>query len=143
MNKQLVNRYYELAEVLARTALKCGDSELSVSEFSVLRIIEICTGEGRTATTTEMSRLLHISKPAVSRMLKTFEEKNYIERITDSLNRRSVAVLLTEKGWEVLGSNKTLILGRIERIMDRIGEEDSRHLVILMQRLADVIDDVK
>ncbi len=44
---------------------------------------------------------LDISKPAVSRALKSLEAKGYVERVKDSSDRRASRILLTGKAREI------------------------------------------
>lgn len=86
---------------------------------------------------------LHVTQAAVSQMLNSLEKKGYIIRDIDKTNRRKITVMLTQKG-EVLLDNT---IGEHERMMEKIfsryGEDNTKQLIALLNRLSDVADEIK
>ena len=80
-------------------------SGLSNSEFNAMGAI-LAMGENGQITTTELAVKTRTLPPAVSRTLRGLEEKGYVERKTDTKDRRNTYVSLTEKGWEKAGEIK-------------------------------------
>lgn len=94
------NRFYTvLIGTLDRNFL---DSEHSVSDTRVL--FELYSNEENTAYT--LIERLHIDKSYMSRILKSFERKGFLERRVSKKDKRFYNLYLTEKG---IGKTKELI----------------------------------
>lgn len=83
---------------------------------------------------------LHVSSPAVSRMVSVLEEKGYIGRNMDKEDRRNTYIYLTEKGREAKAEAGAALCRLMERVMLRMGEEDMCQLIMLWNRLADIME---
>lgn len=118
-------------------------SDIRRSEFFVLSQIEggpFC-GADR-ASVSEIQNRLDFSKPAISQILGALESKGLVVRETDKADRRKVMVILTPRGREILASAKAHIHGLMEEAIRRFGEENSRKLIELINRLSDVTDEI-
>ena len=71
---------------------------LSSSEGNILLHLFTCNREVRQE---DIVGQLDISKPAVSRAVKSLEKKGYIERSKDTLDRRATRILTTEKARKI------------------------------------------
>jgi DNA-binding MarR family transcriptional regulator len=74
-------------------------------------------------------------------MLGSLEKRGYILRETDTGNRRKIIIILTPKGRTAVDKAKQGMDDLVSHIITRLGEEDSRHLVRLMDRFVEVMDD--
>ncbi|MCL2880270.1 MAG: MarR family transcriptional regulator [Treponema sp.] len=86
---------------------------------------------------------LHVTKPAVSYMLNSFEKGGYITRSIDTNDRRRIDVDLTEKGKELVNSHKKTYEVFLNGVFLKFGEENSKNLIQLLNRFADIIDEMK
>lgn len=77
---------------------KLKSLQLSSSEGNILLHLFTQQNEVRQEDIVEE---LDISKPAVSRALKSLEAKGYVERVKDSNDRRASRILLTGKALEI------------------------------------------
>lgn len=87
----------------------------------------------------ELSNRLHASKPAISRMIKNVEEKEYVERIIDKNDRRNVYVNLTSNGKSIIENAKKDADQELILILDQLGEEDTKELMRICNKLVDII----
>lgn len=83
---------------------------------------------------------LHVSSPAVSRMVSILEEKGYIGRSMDKEDRRNTYIYLTEKGRAAKAEAETALCRLMERVTQRMGEDDMHQLIMLWNRLADIME---
>ncbi len=96
--------------------------EISHSEFGLMNVInEYITPDG--ITVSQIAEVMDITPPAVSRTLKALDEKGFIERRTNVLNRRSTIVTLTEKGEQILSSAQKNMLSMMSFVGKQMGEE--------------------
>lgn len=114
--------------------------KIHMGEFMMLGAIHGCLNENNEKQVEtngvkvgEISKLIHSTKPATSKMLKALEEKGYVERITDSKDRRVVFIRLTQAGETVIKDTIKMMDDFTLRTVHRMGEEDAKELIRLMK----------
>lgn len=88
-----------LMHQLARTfwALKLAyEKRLKMSGPLMWILLLLAKEDGRTQS--ELTRILRVDASAITRMVKTMEEKGWIKRVTDPADNRRTLVYLTESG---------------------------------------------
>lgn len=90
-------------------------------------------------TVTELSDIIHSTKSATSKMLNSLEEKGYIERVSDSKDRRIVYIRLTETGEKIIKDSFKRLQDFADRTINRMGEEDARELVRTLNKFYEAI----
>jgi DNA-binding MarR family transcriptional regulator len=84
----------------------------------------------------EIVEQLDISKPAVSRALKSLEEKGYIMREKIAYDKRASLVLLTEKALEI-GPRIVEVYNRVYSIgAQGVSEEEINEFIFLFARVS-------
>jgi len=91
----------------------------------------------------EMSDEMHISKSAVSQMLGTMERKGYVKRETDPADRRRVIVQLMPEGRAIAEKMIGYADNAFSEMISRFGESNTEQFISLINKLADVIDDMR
>ena len=86
-------------------------------------------------TPTELSEVMEVTKPAISKMLNVLEDKGYIERQQDSKDRRAVYVTLTEKGQGVREESMKIVREAVNRIIRQMGDQAADRLIDALQDL--------
>lgn len=116
--------------------------EMGKSEIIMLDVIlkkEQIEKNMRGVYVSEIARGLNVSVPAVSKMLRSLEEKEYIERKVNPKDRRSTIVSVTLKGKE---AHKRVFREMdifLERVIERFGEANVKELVHLLKRYTEII----
>ncbi|MDR0852897.1 MAG: MarR family transcriptional regulator [Clostridiales Family XIII bacterium] len=90
-----------------------------------------------------MQDFLFVSKPAISQMLGKLEKKGYVTRETDKENRRKVNVSLTKRGEAVLDTAQEEMNEMVNNLISSFGEDDTLELIRLVNKLADVVDEIQ
>ncbi|MDR0721707.1 MAG: winged helix DNA-binding protein [Treponema sp.] len=136
---------------ISRFLVNAEGGGISVTELSALNCIEYC--DEKDCETAEASHLadqtthhamhetLAVSKAAVSQMLGSLEKREYIQRETDRDNRRKIIITLTEKGKTTVDQGKKQMDALMSRIITRLGKEDARHFVRLLDRFVEVVEE--
>lgn len=111
------------------------------SEFSVLMSLERYgerhEGEGIRASV--LAELVEASPQALSRTLKGLERKGYIVRHPDPRDRRNASICLTEEARGVMEAGKKRMKDLFCQVVEAMGEEEIRELMVRMDRLTEVI----
>lgn len=89
----------------------------------------------------ELSTLLHSTRPATTKMLNSLEAKGYIERVTDTKDRRVVYVRLSESGQSIIMDALEKMHSIAEKIIIKMGNEDSRELIRLLEKLSQIVSE--
>ncbi len=139
-----------LAEILlsrvagiARNANVLINENINQSEmviFHMLTTKEQETGEKRIRLS-EISRELGVSRPAVTQCVDRMVSREMLVRCSDSEDRRAVYVEITEKGREFFKAEKEKALTVIDRIIDRMGEENAKLLTELIDELRKALEE--
>lgn len=131
INTENMSYSQKFAAIIARMhKLKFGNMLTGVSEieFKTMSAISRISMSGDVKVS-DIARYLELSAPAVSRTMKSLEEKEYIERHTDKQDRRNTFVKLTKKGEEQQKAWMKSFEEFSEAIFARLGDEKSNQLL--------------
>ncbi|MGL5329185.1 MAG: MarR family winged helix-turn-helix transcriptional regulator [Peptostreptococcaceae bacterium] len=93
--------------------------------------------------TSELSKCLMITKPAVSKVINGLEEKGYVERMTDKSDRRVVYINLTETGMKILEEENKRFEIFTQRVIEKMGEDDTEEMIRLFKKMYDSILEIE
>ena len=116
---------------------------VSSVEMGTLKTIEHCRKEkemdakvtGVKVKVSEVVRYMRVAAPAVSRTLRSLEEKNYVERMVCEGDRRNVYVRVTEEGKEILNECNRILSELLKSVTEKMGEEDMNRLIGYLNKL--------
>ena len=141
----MVIRTDTTAEKLMRSFMqfhKVGWHEHSVagctpSEIKVL----FCVAKGMKhnnaiITVSEISKILQVTSPTVTQILKKLETNGFVERHADDIDRRVVRITLTEKGLGVAQQARAEFRASLDELIGYLGEEQSNQLADLLSRVS-------
>lgn len=131
INTENMSYSQKFAAIIARLhKLKFGNMLTGISEieFKTMSAISRISMSGDVKVS-DIARYLELSAPAVSRTMKSLEEKEYIERHTDKQDRRNTFVKLTKKGEEQQKAWMKSFEEFSEAIFARLGDEKSNKLL--------------
>ena len=127
------NRFYtNIIGLLDRHIL---NSNYSLPEVRIM--FELYYSSGLTAS--GIIALLDIDKGYLSRILRRFEKNKIIKKVTDSSDKRSVIIELSDKGkkeFEILNNASTKEVGEI---FNDISESECIELVQNMKRIQEIL----
>ena len=128
INTENMSYSQKFAAIIARMhKLKFGNMLTGVSEIEFKTMSAI--SKSGDVKVSDIARYLELSAPAVSRTMKSLEEKEYIERHTDKQDRRNTFVMLTTKGEEQQKTWMKSFEEFSEAIFARLGDEKSNKML--------------
>lgn len=83
----------------------------------------------------QLSEVLKVGSGRVANALKNLEKKDYIIRKNANDDHRKTIIFLTEKGKNFVTKSKEEGRKNIFSIYDALGEEDSEHLLRIIEKL--------
>lgn len=92
-------------------------------------------GKGRTDGFPELTAKLKAKGPAVSRTLKTLEDKGYIERDVNKADRRNTYVKLTASGEQKQEECEQIMSSFAHAVISKIDRDDMEQLIDCLNEL--------
>ncbi|HEX2985215.1 MAG TPA: MarR family transcriptional regulator [Caproiciproducens sp.] len=112
---------------------------LSRTEFFVLHRLHYMEKEQNKEQpgikTTDLSIAAEMSKPAVSQILNSLEDRGLIERFMTKSDRRVVFVRITQPGLEQLDKRKEQLNLLLDKVIRELGPQDTAELTRLFEKL--------
>ncbi|BBF43895.1 transcriptional regulator, MarR family [Lachnospiraceae bacterium KM106-2] len=115
--------------------------ETTQTETFIMMMISRHEEENKIIKVSDIAHHLNNTMPAISRMLKQLEQKNYIVRTTDANDRRSVIIKLTEEGRKVVASQTEMLDQLTNRVVERFGSDDLEELIELIKKMQTIIQE--
>lgn len=91
----------------------------------------------------ELGNILRLTRPTITSLVNSLEEKGYVERIHDEEDRRVVFVYLTAKGKDLVEDNKQEFVKALSEMMDYLGKEDAQELIRLLGKVREFLETKK
>src|SRR3989338_6027104 len=113
--------------------------DLSLPQYAVLNMLE----NAGSITMTEMSRRLHISKPAVTHLVDRLEAGGFVKRGTDSGDRRVYRLEIKPRGKKIAAAIRSVVLERtLVRAFRDFSPAERGHIEKFFERLTRYLDQV-
>ncbi len=106
-----------------------------MSEIGVLLMISRgaqCGARARAMKVSEISKMMHVTSPSITQVLKGLEAHGLIERRSDAADRRTVWISLTESGEKIAQQARASFLIAFQGLVEYMGEEQSDQLATLL-----------
>src|SRR5256712_4739000 len=133
---QSVRQFNKAFMQFNRTELHQSFAGCKPSEFGVLFIIKNgAKSESREMKVSEISKLLHVTSPTITQLLKGLEANGLVTRHIDPTDRRAVGIALTEKGEMVTQQAADAFSASFEGLVEYLGEEQSYQLAELLSKV--------
>jgi DNA-binding MarR family transcriptional regulator len=127
-----VNR--ALRHALNRTE---GDARLTITQFHCLRAIAASPGP---AKTTQLARQLQVTAPTMTRTLDSMVERGLVARQDDPADRRTVGLVLTEAGEDLMRRYQSAIDDRLRELVSFLSSAQKKRLLTATADLAAMLD---
>lgn len=118
----------------------CKDLDMnSFKDMWLMQYLEDHAQKGEQSRMTDIAEEMRVSKSAVTQLVTRMEKRGVIKRYHDKKDRRIVFVKPTDKGREVFADKSQAMLAYIEKLVGRIGEEDSDKLVEILNKILSIV----
>ena len=115
-------------------------SELSNSEVMLLyAAMDFFSENGENICVAPAAKRLGVSAPAISRTLRSLSEKGYVKRVSDSADRRSVRITVTETGERELSRVLKFIFSMLDNAMKEFSDEELAQMIELHGRFVNAV----
>ena len=104
-------------------------SSIPQGELTMMLAISQLEKEKGYVLPSEIKKVMHLSRPAISRMIHNLEKKGYLVREVSTADHRFVRVGITRPGIERMEAALIKCAEILKKVKDRMGEEDMEHFL--------------
>lgn len=104
-------------------------------------ILMLLTEFGGESTPGKLCERVDFTAARLSAIIKSLESKGLVKRIQNEDDKRSTIVAMTSAGYEHFMSLQQQIVMNALTIIEKLGEEDVKDLLRIMNRLAEIADE--
>ena len=112
-------------------------NEFNRGEVGVLGYLAFDKDE---ATAGELSEKLNVTTARIASILNSLENKEYIKRKEDNLDKRKILVSITTKGKELANITKREITKKIIRVVEEVGYDEVKDYVRIALKIRDILN---
>lgn len=138
--KEIQDIFLENVAMFQKLRDRIRFDELSRSEFAMLHMVHCKEKELGQLTLSELAAFLDVSSPAVSRMIKTLEDRNFIVKIPSKKDRRISYVSLTPEGEQLYEKCAEQMRKIGERTVEAMGVEPMSQMLSLFQEFFQTLE---
>ncbi len=113
---------------------KCHHHEIRPHDLMILNGIN-GINDGNPVKMSDISRYFKMSAPAISQIIRRYEQYGYIIREVSSQDRRNVYIQISQDTKRMLLDEAEKMNEKMIAILDYLGEEDAEQFVRIMKRL--------
>lgn len=103
--------------------------------FSQLQLLEQLRGRRRRPTVRQSASLMHVSRPAASRMIDQLARRGLVLRETDEKDYRSKRVMITDKGEAAIAALHRARLDEIAAFTELLDPDELAELEPALERI--------
>lgn len=144
---QKMDRLVKAAHQFKKLPVRKVMPEHSQGEYRMLACIaQMKEDSGVDVKVSQLAGQMQCSVPAVSKVLRTLEEKELLERQVDKRDRRNTFVVLTQKGEQRRLEFQNIMTEFSERVVKKMGEDRIILLTKLLEEMyldaSEVLEDI-
>jgi DNA-binding MarR family transcriptional regulator len=131
-----VEKIIHLMHDIKKKLFTCIDTSKSNTDLTMLqiRILHVIQ-EKKEITMRALAELMEVKPASMTSQINILVNKEYINRINDKEDRRSVKVSLTKKGIEVYSQLHAKKMKVLNKMLANISEEEKKELIKLLEKL--------
>ena len=141
INEYLI-KSFELMRTLENIDFFAGVTNLSRTEFHLLREVILESEKGKHIISSEIARRLGITRSAVSQIVTKMEQRGIVNRVASPTDRKIAYIRLSEQSMAVFEEQCKRANETMQRIVDIYGEDKIKTFFAEYDELRKVVDQV-
>lgn len=142
LKEQFTHTFFKMRQVTAtfqsgaNTPMK--QYGVSTGEVSLMEMVKGNTPDAvDNITSQDIQNWLCISKGAVSKILSSLEQKDYLKREVSQQNRRALIITLTPAGLEVVKELEGVVNDMFTELINQMGRENAEQFINSVNQFTD------
>ena len=124
---------------LLKTALTSFDKDIAPPHFEIMKLLE----EAGTLHVAEIGERLQIARPQMTHLIDKLVDLDIVERQIGTSDRRTINIMLTNKGETILEKHDSHIRNAIWETLSYLTIEELQDLSASLRKLQDIFSRVK
>ncbi len=79
---------------------------------------------GKELSMSDLSEILHVTKPNITVLIDKLAKLDYVERVNKSQDRRVILIRLTDKGQTFMDKSSEELVKSVDQLLDYLDKED-------------------
>lgn len=143
-NSEIKRELFLTTKKIKKLIYHHSHNHLNHSEFMILKLLSdwCCEKQGSIEgiKMSDLAEKMRVSRPAISKLINSLEEKGDIVRIFGKEDKRTTFIQLTDQGKKRNKEWMKRMDERMERLVVKMGEEDSIELVRLLNKFYNIME---
>ena len=120
---------------VVRTAFSQVEEDITLPHLEIIKILK----EEGPRHIAEVGEALQIPKPQMTHLIDRLEDLKIVVRKADTADRRTINVMLTDKGRRIIEELDQVINDSIKAKLSVLTEEELQELSVSLKRLRDIL----
>lgn len=120
---------------VVRTAFSQVEEDITLPHLEIMKTLK----EEGNKHIAEIGEMLQIPKPQMTHLLDRLEDLNIVVRKSDTADRRTINIMLTDKGRRIIEELDQVINDIIKSKLSVLDEQELRELSVSLKRLGELL----
>ncbi|MDE7218808.1 MAG: MarR family transcriptional regulator [Oscillospiraceae bacterium] len=144
LDEELLAVWLRLTSVIDNQRLAAAqDRALPFNEAMVCGLLAGAQEAGRCLTASDLCRQTRILKSQMNAILRSLEHKGVVSRQRSLTDRRLMELRLLPAGLALYRESHRRSIAIVDRLIDKMGEEQARALLPLLRQVADTFETIQ
>ncbi len=117
-----------------------GRSHYNDTELRLICEVFAAKSEGRRLISTQLAKLLGITRSAVSQIVSRLEERGIVKRVADTIDKKIAYIEITEEALYSYSEDMGRVLDLVGTLIEEYGEEKFYMLCSLFEEFIDLAE---
>lgn len=143
MEDRYVYAIFELARKKDRMDFSIENRHFNMTEMRLIAEILAAKREGKRLISTQLAKLLGVTRSAVSQIVNNLEKENVVKRVADEVDRKIAWIECTDEMLERYKDDMKTCVNFMAEVISVYGSEKFDEMYRLVDEFYDIVADVK
>lgn len=143
MEDRYVYAIFELARKKDRMDFSIENRHFNMTEMRLIAEILAAKREGKRLISTQLAKLLGVTRSAVSQIVNNLEKQNVVKRVADEVDRKIAWIECTDEMMERYKDDMKTCVNFMAEVISVYGSEKFDEMYRLVDEFYDIVADVK
>ncbi len=139
-NEKYLGMVFSILKKRESIVISDRDTQFNNTELRLLSEIITAKYEGNRLISTQLAKLLGITRSAVSQIVNRLEAQGVVERVADDVDRKIAYIEVTEAAMDAYGEDLKSSAEFIGKVVKNFGEDNFNQMCKLFDEFVEVID---
>ena len=140
-NEKYLNDLFKMIRKIENLSVVDKNTHVNSTEIRLLGEVLASKYAGKRLISTEIAKLIGVTRSAVSQMVNKMEEKGIVKRVPDDVDRKIAYVEITDEALAFYGEDLKAYVDFAGRVVEKLGEEKFNEMISIFNELFDLIDE--